>query len=226
MASPSIPQSVINGFTKIATLPDESFQELLSTLEKHPLELKQGVVFEDEDLKLEFLSPEESKAIQEALFPVYLGIANGTFPTNAYVDSVAQALKEQASGSVEWAQSEENLEGFKHRLTQLANIESLLLIAKAHNVLTAHSHAYYSARILSDIRPVYGDNVAESPKAAVIVHMLHLVSYQNKARREFVVALDTKDIEDLITILERAKAKTESLESVIASTKLPYIAVK
>jgi hypothetical protein len=73
---------------------------------------------------------------------------------------------------------------------------------------------------------LFGDSVEESPKGALIVHMLNLGYYKDNESHDFVVALDTKDVEDLIVILERAKAKTEGLKSVIASTKLPYIEIK
>jgi len=226
MASPTIPANIILGLSKIATLPDESLQELISAFEKFPLTLRQGAIFEDVDLQLDFLSPDEAKGIKEAIIPIYRATADGRISEAVYVDSVIQAIKDQPREGFEWVASEELLERFKDRLTKLSRVEALQLIIKAHSVLTKHSRTYSEAQIISDIRLVFGESVEDSPKGALIVHMLNLGYYKDKKRGEFVVALDTKDIEDLIVILERAKAKTESLKSVIASTKLPYIEVK
>ncbi|HEX8163529.1 MAG TPA: hypothetical protein VF538_16785 [Pyrinomonadaceae bacterium] len=228
MASPQpqIPANIILGLSKIATLPDEPLQELISALEKYPLALRQGAIFEEVDLHLDFLSPDEEKGVKEAIIPIYKATADGKVSENIYVDSVIQTIKEQGGNGLEWVKSNELVERFRDRLTRLSRIEALRLVIKAHNVLTTHSQAYSSARILSDIRPVFGEGVEDSPKGALIVHMLNLTYYENRKRREFVVALDTKDVDELITVLERARAKTESLKSVIASTKLPYIEVK
>jgi hypothetical protein len=78
---------------------------------------------------------------------------------------------------------------------------------------------------VSDIRPVFSDDVEEAPTVAVIVHMLKIVYYQAGERREFVVAMDTKDIQLLIDTCDRAAKKTKGLETVIESANMAYIEV-
>jgi hypothetical protein len=225
MALLSIPKPVIIGLDRIATLSDESYLELLAALERIPLKIRQHKVFDDTELNLQTISPADIRSIRDALFPLYIASASGKTPVSKYVDDVVESLKDERQGGTDWTQSEEAVSQFKERLLQLLSVSSLHLIAKAHDVLLEHAHTFSGARILSDIRPVFGENVEEPPTAAVIVHMLNLVYYRNGEREEFVVALDTTDIQLLLDALERAKKKTDSLKSTIESTGLTYLEV-
>jgi hypothetical protein len=226
MASFSIPQQIITGFTIIATMPEEAFNEFLSALNNIPPKILQHRVVDLSQVKLNTLSPEDTKAINDALAPLYRSMRGGDIEPSQYAKDIADSIREESRDDAAWAQSEEQLTQFKERLIRLLTAPSLQLIAKAHDVLLEHAQTFSSARILSDIRPVFGDNVEDPPVAAVVVHMLNLAYYQADERREFVVALDTKDIQDLLDICERAKKKTDRLRSVIASTDMTYIEVE
>ncbi|MGI9104708.1 MAG: hypothetical protein ACR2G4_00510 [Pyrinomonadaceae bacterium] len=225
MASLSIPKQIASGLTSIATLPEEPFQELLSALDGIPLKIKQHGVFDDSSLSLKTIPPDELKEIKEALFPLIAGQSTSTTPVSDYVDSIADSLKESDEEDVGWAHSNETLNRFKERLTRLFSVESLRLIGKARNVLFRHAQTFSSARIVSDIRPVFKEEAEEPPVAAVIVHMLNIVYHSSGERKEFVVALDTTDIHLMMDSLKRAEKKTKSLESTIASTNMTYIEV-
>lgn len=225
MAKLSIPKSVVIGLSQIATLPEESFQEIPAAFGSIPLRIRQHHIFDDSDIKLETVSEDEASAIKYALLPLYSGLATGKVSVDTYVDDITQSLKDEEHVDLEWLKSEEIVNRFKGRLVQLLNIKSPRLVAKAHEILLEHSQTFSSARVLSDIRPVFGNNVADSPEAAVIVHMLNIVYFKGGERNEFVVALDTKDIPYLMDVLERAKGKTDSLKAAIGSTNMIYLDV-
>ncbi|HEY0077924.1 MAG TPA: hypothetical protein VGB73_04700 [Pyrinomonadaceae bacterium] len=198
---------------------------MLSALEHIPARIRQHRIFDDSTLKLKTISPEEMKGIREAILPVIASQGNIKESVSDYVDSIATSLKEDNRENVKWTDSDKTFKRFKERLTALFSIESLQLVAKAHDVLLEHARTFSRARIISDIRPVFGDKVEEPPIAAVIVHMLNIAYVDSGKRKEFVVALDTKDIQLLMDALKRAQDKTESLQSVIASTNMTYIPV-
>jgi hypothetical protein len=225
MASLSIPSQIARGLTRIALLPEQSFRELLVAFQSVPLKIKQIGYFEDPSIEVHTISSGEMADIKEAVFPLVVGLANSTTSLPDYVDGVADSLKEGEKEDLGWAHDEELLNQFKARLSQLISVDSLRLVAKARSVLMKHAQTFSSARIVSDIRPVFGDAVEDSPVGAVIIHMLNIVYYKSGERQDFVVALDTKDIQLLFDALNRATKKTESLESVITSTSMPYIEV-
>ncbi|HST51051.1 MAG TPA: hypothetical protein VLJ61_03495 [Pyrinomonadaceae bacterium] len=206
-------------------MPEESFNALLSALQHLPLKIHQHRVFDDSVLEPQGISSEDIKVIRDALFPLYRGRGSGTVPVTKFVGNVAESLTDAEGGGPDWIQNEELLGNFKERLIHLLSLSSPLLIAKAHDILLEHAQTFSSVRIVSDIRPVFGESVEGNPVAAVLVHMLNLVYYESGERREFVVAMDTKDIQVLLEACERAAKKTKSLESVIASTNMTYIEV-
>ena len=225
MASLSIPDRVIAGFRKIATLPEDSFKELLSALQKLPVKIHQHAVFDENLIEPSGVLAEDMKEIRDALFPLYRGRGGSSIPAEKYADDIAESLSAVGDEGASWIANEDLLHTFKGRLVQLLSVSAPQLIAKAHDVLLEHARTFNSVRIVSDIRPVFGDNVEETPTAAVLVHMLKLVYYESGERREFVVAMDTKDIQALTEACERAAKKTKSLEAVIASTNMTYIEV-
>ncbi len=226
MASLTIPEPVLIGFTKIATLSDEAFRELLSALENVPLKIQSRGTFDDTTLfKLRTIPPDDIRAIRDTVFSLYLGRVNSNVSVSTYVKDIVESLQELSRDDIKWALSEETLGQFQERLTQLLSVSAVELIAKANDVLTEHAQTFSKSRIVSEIRPVYGENIDNSPSAAVIAHMLTITYFQDGKRHEFVVALDTKDIQQLMETLKRAEAKTESLKSIIASTSMAYVEV-
>jgi hypothetical protein len=225
MASLTIPDRVVAGFRKIATLSEGSFKELVSALQSLPLQIHQQTVFDETLIEPPGIPLEDVKVIRDALFPLYRGRGAGKVPADKYANDIAESLSVASGEETSWLKDEKLLNTFKERLVQLLSISTPELIAKAHDVLLEHDQTFSSVRIVSDIRPIFGDDVEAGPTAAVIVHMLNLVYFHSGDRHEFVVALDTKDIQLLIEACERAAKKTKSLEAVIASTNMTYMKV-
>jgi len=92
-------------------------------------------------------------------------------------------------------------------------------------VLTVHACAYASSRILSDVRPVFGDDVDSAPLGAVLVHMLSIHYLNLDELNTFVVALDEKDVEELLEVLQRAKRKSKTLKDELLKTDVAYIEI-
>lgn len=78
-------------------------------------------------------------------------------------------------------------------------------------VMREHEHVLCEPRVLTDLRPVFGKN--EEPAAGVIVHTMKIKYHEGAygPLKEFFVALNSEDIEELRDILDRATRKEESL---------------
>lgn len=84
--------------------------------------------------------------------------------------------------------------------------------AKAGYILTQHERIFVGARILTDLRPIFHQNVSEKPGAAVIIHMLKIMQRDNhKNYQDQYFALDSNDIRSLKALIDRALKKEESL---------------
>jgi hypothetical protein len=89
-------------------------------------------------------------------------------------------------------------------------------------VLTEEERIFYSARILTDIRPIFNEagNLIE---AAVIVHNLKIHFGENGDETDFYVALDTSDIQALREVLDRADEKAKQLQSLLQRSQISYL---
>lgn len=113
---------------------------------------------------------------------------------------------------------------FVERLTALLSIESFNIVAvKAKELQTESERIFVEARILTDIRPIFGNKIEDDPTASVIVHTLKIVSHENSGHKEYFFALDADDIASLKKTMERATDKVKSLKALLDGTKLRAI---
>lgn len=212
----SLPSSLAQGLTELAALTEDQFAKLVQFLQSIPVEIKQYRVFNTPDTAIEGL-PDGGQSIKEAAFSLLISRAAGRIPTDDFVDELCRTLS--SSGIVETAR----LDTLRSRIVTILNISSLDLVARAHDVLLEHHQTFSSARTVTDVRPIFGNEVAQGPVGAVLVHMLSMVYYCAGSRNNFVLALDDKDVDALMEVLVRAKAKSEALRNTIQSSDLPYI---
>ena len=113
-----------------------------------------------------------------------------------------------------------SLETFQEKFHALLNIKSLSSRTKAANLIVDNQIIFKDAKIISDIRPIFGDNIEDQPIGAVIVHRLKIVYDENDELKNFHIALDEKDVESLIGHLKRTQTKSKSLKRFINSSGL------
>ncbi len=97
------------------------------------------------------------------------------------------------------------------------------ILAKALGILRNNQNVFHEARIISEIRPVFGSNVEEPPPAAVLLHMLNITCHGTDGHKEFFIALDTDDIEVLRDVIDRAETKAESLKVMLNKAGTTYL---
>jgi hypothetical protein len=102
----------------------------------------------------------------------------------------------------------------------------LTLTAKAYSVSWEYENRYCTARILTDLRPVFGPNAEDAPSALITVHTLRLTYHQGAETKEVYVALDRDDIDQLSVLLERAKKKEESLKKLSRQKDIALLEVE
>ena len=94
------------------------------------------------------------------------------------------------------------------------------LRTKAANLIVDNQIIFRDAKLISDIRPVFGSEVEELPIGTVLVHTLKIEYIESEFPKNFHVALDDKDVEKLITLLKRTQLKAESLRKLVKSVGL------
>ncbi len=118
-------------------------------------------------------------------------------------------------------ETEELREALAALLVGVVTSEAMLTAAKAADVITEYEHVFAGVRILTDLRPVFGDDPTVRAEGATITSTMKVDHYTDGRVRSVYVTLDRQDLEALRDSVERAIEKTDSLRSLMASIDLP-----
>jgi len=225
MAILDIPKRDLPVLKMILELGEPQFNLLISALGSTKPTLTRGQFIENISKKAKSLQPEMVAEILRVAFILYAMKQRTEISSQELAEDISRSCLEASSDKIQFPQ--EKRKTLSDRIQRLLSFEKTVAVtAKAFDVMTEHKYIFCSARILSDIRPVFTDT-PDSASAAVIVHNLQIGFHESgiKGHKEFYVALDTDDILLLKGIIERAEKKTEALKSIIKTSKLPYLEV-
>jgi hypothetical protein len=208
------------GLVKLLRLPDTAVAELLSALnDEASLTWRGADLAERVAAQVNTASNEDVNDVIEALTGLYSIVASVDVPPDVFIDDVYEAVEETEKLKL----SVSDQAKFKKRLAELFERKVVQVAAKARLVFIEHEHYLCYARIMSDIRPVFGEDVSAAPMAAMVVHTLKLGYHENDEVKEFFVALDPSSLERLSDLIDRAKVKQKTLESILRSANLHYL---
>jgi hypothetical protein len=208
-----IPDRYKPGIVVLASLDDAKFSEIFGALQSAPQAPR------DHKELSAWIMP-EIKTIQVKELTRLLDTLASLYRLRARYSVTPEKLAEDVyAASVDDAQFKEKntqAEVFKDRLAKFLSLDSLnLVFSKAKELQLEAEHILCEARILTDLRPVFGSNVADSPTAMIIVHTLKLGYHDSNTaqHKEMFIALDNDDIAKLKETLIRAEGKTGTLKS-------------
>lgn len=205
----NIPEENRPGLALLRRMPEDAFAAALVELEHSP----------DSVPSVPGISPEDADQLKEAVDSMYTVRAFSDVGVDEFVSDVCDALREIG----ELTPADER--SFRERLSRVLSIDALSVAAKAVLLQNEHEHDYCSARILTDARPVFGENPADPPVAMIITHTLKLSYHQGAGGRlqEIYLAIGSRDLQELRTVLDRAEKKAGSLRSVLEATHVRLV---
>jgi hypothetical protein len=220
MPSLRIPNSVRPGFKVLVRL-DATAASALSTA------LRQAGAPSDPDeiaakiaADVPSISPADADEVVDTLLSLYGLRASMELSVSELVADIADAL--DATNDPDLALGEERRVLFIDLLARLLEVQALETRIKEAEIHWAYDRVFVGARILTDIRPVFGVDVSAPPSEALIIHNLQISYHENDEHKEFYVALDARDLEVLANVLDRARRKTRSLKAVLDAANVPY----
>ena len=156
----------------------------------------------------------EAAELFQLLASMYVSMDLSRQPTEKFVEDVTAALK--ASGDSTLRPKDGDWGSIQSFLSQVFSLETTFGVsAKATDIRSEYKHVFCTARILTDLRPVYGRDVEERPSAGVVVHEAKITYHDSgeEQTKDFYVALDNDDIQQLKKLLDRATRKEASLKT-------------
>ena len=166
----------------------------------------------------------ELDAVLDALLSLFSLRDELGLSTSELVDTVADAL--DASGLDELAfADEENRESFKAVLAEFFEVEALEVTAKAIGLVYEQDHIIHSnPRILTDVRPIFSSDPSEIfVRGAMVTHTLKVEYHEGSRVEELSLALNARQLDRLIEVLERARTKAEILEQSLRESDFGYV---
>ncbi|HRO99671.1 MAG TPA: hypothetical protein PLN54_09585 [Flavobacteriales bacterium] len=214
-----IPKYYQKGFKKLASLSDEEFEFVAKTLEETPVgtspsqftaELKS---IEPEDERRELSRSVWSMGTLRSNFPrtkwrgLSLGLAEGIFAT-------LLSTEEQVDGAID------RIAQRCYRLLECSS--SAAYASKAYELLNSQHRTLEKFRVITDIRPVFGDDIEKDLFYSVIFHNLVFNVKEGDRETTFSIAVDLPEVESIKKELDRAIEK-ERIIRAGTTRALPYI---
>ncbi len=160
------------------------------------------------------VSESEAQDMFQLLASLYVSMDIADQSADAFAAEVCDAIRASKDPGLQLRDA--NWAEIKSYLAQLLALDNTLGVsAKASDVRSEYGNVFCTARILTDLRPVYGRDVEKGPAVAVIVHEAKISFHESGEERtkDFYVALDSDDLLQLKKLLERANRKEDSLKA-------------
>jgi len=163
------------------------------------------------------------KQIAEALVVLYGAKSFKDISVEEFSDNVCDAMEELNSDKLKLPHAER--EHFKKKLLTLMSANVFGIASKIVDLRTDDERVFCHARILTDLRPVFGPRIDEGPQGMIVVHLLKLGFHSGSEKhQEFYVSLDSDDLQTLRALLDRAEAKARTLKASLGGIRLFGIA--
>jgi hypothetical protein len=154
--------------------------------------------------------------IIETLYRLYHIRELSGVPTARFLNDLIEGIQENPNLPLPKKEQAE----VQAMLERLLSIETLKTVSKAARLQRDGERLYCEAKVLSDIRPVFGPDPSVVPIGAVLTHTLRIGYHEGSAHKEFHVILDADDLKALAEVILRAKAKDASLRNVLKAANL------
>lgn len=158
-----------------------------------------------------------------------LVVARAVVELSTFRHTVGIAIEDAAERVADWLSLEpghESRDRLIDRTTRLLECSSVRFLGKAVSIGFQHERLFVDAQILTDLRPVFEDDITDDhgPLGAVLSHVLRLhIIGQAGAHEDVYVALDDDDIAILRAALDRAGRKSALLRGRLRDLSLTMI---
>lgn len=213
-----IPKQHIPGIVKIKQLPAEAERKMVAALSAEP------PIPDTEDAvnliadRVPEISKDDLQVVVDTLYVLYYVREFSEVGLNRFVNDLIQTLKTSKDSAL--AIAPEDADRVKDRFKNLLSIENVSMISKGLKLQRNGEHLYCEARIMSDIRPVFHEDVSIRPAGAVVSHTLKLGYHKGGEHEEFFIVLESADLKALKQTVERAIAKESTLRQLMADSGL------
>ncbi|MFN0106141.1 MAG: hypothetical protein ACKV2U_29130 [Bryobacteraceae bacterium] len=214
-----IPSEDTGSITTIKELSAASLGKFVTALEDAPPVADPRQMAEHIAKQIPALAVERLTAVLRTLYMLYhVRELSGVKPSR-FLDDLIDGIRNNSALKV----TERDISKLRSILEKLMGIDTLSTISKAARLHRDGERLYRSAKILSDIRPIFGRDPSVRPVGAVLTHTLKVGYHEGSEHREFHLILDSDDLAALDEVVRRAQTKDKTLRALLKDAKLPSL---
>jgi hypothetical protein len=208
-----IPPTHRDAIAALRDLADDQFEQLRANLDDAPAFAGASGLTEHAS-RGEGQTPDEAQSMVLALLSLYAQLKFHGWTSEDLANGVAHS-----SDLPDGAKEPQVLAQRVHALLEL---ESVITTGRAIDLLTEHEHLFHSARVLTDIRPVFSDDPKEPPSGALVIESLKVEYFDEGSTRSLYLALSTAELRNLRDTVDRALEKSDTVHSLLEQVGLPH----
>ncbi len=207
MAKVYIPDDVFPGFTELAKLPHEKVVKFASFLRNITVRINfEDFLSEIDDYLSSQLKIRSSRQIVETLISLGDLIGKANFNSEVTATSLTESFKELSAEEL----TSKELKALKSNLILiLSNSQNLKLTLKALELAHEGENVFREAKIITDIRVIFNEDLDEKGRNSMILHRLHIAFKKNKRPDDIYMTMDLQDLNLLRDGIDRAIRKEE-----------------
>jgi hypothetical protein len=216
-----IPRENLPAIGKILKLSDAAMDELINALSSATITAEPSAMAEKITESIPSIPRGDLADIVDTLYSLYHVREFSEVRPPRFVRDLVETLLQNS----DFGLKKEDASAVGKRFHRLLNVDTLNVLSKAIRLQRDTARVYSFAKIISDVRPVFGDEVSKGAISAVITHTLKLGYYEGGEYREFFIVLDEADLINLQEVIERAHEKSETLDGLLKKSGLPRLGI-
>ncbi len=214
----TVPEPHQPGLQKLVDYDDDAIETLLSVLQGEIPATDAGIVsYAVAAATQSGLDPNDVRQIVDTLIALYL--------VRTSLDESIPQFAEELGNARNIAVPDDKRQRFKDRLVRLLDVDALFIASRARDVLSENAHNFHGVRILTDVRPVFRDDMTGPPAAMTIMHTIKLRYHlaRNLDVEDFFIALSPSDLRVVRDAIDRAEAKASSVQQLLDAARMPQV---
>ena len=214
----AVPDRFVPSFAMLGALPQEEYSTLRDSLARAHPTLSSSALAQS----LSIGSDREAEEVENLIDGL-----TGLLAVGRTHDLPLHDAAIQVASADQFDQTDIDESVLSRRIAELLNCRPIQLLSKALDVGSEHERIFLDARIVTDLRPIFGNDVDALPEAALLRHSLKLEFIHEEDRLGiFYVVLDEEDLDRLEAIIRRAKRKSTSLSSALERAGLTHFGLE
>ncbi|WP_420437344.1 hypothetical protein [Candidatus Poriferisodalis sp.] len=206
------PEQYIEAFRALARMPDNDFEVLSELIADNVNRSAERIIAKQAKERLGMNSADD-------LIPAMRSMVSFSELQATSLADIISDIAESDSLDLD----NEDRATFTTRLGALVVDGPIQRLQKGHQLALDYRDVILGTRIVTDIRPVFGEDIDDGPHAALISHILRIDSQQENQSESYFFAMEEQDLYILQHAVGRALAKAAALKTWMASNKVQRI---